>query len=123
MIVTGNPLGGSLLDMVQPAGVLAGPKLGLRMESTLGETLANETGISSSYFGPNASRPIIRGLDGERVRLLQNGAGVLDASSASQDHNPAIEPLVVDRIEIVRGASAVGGVINAIDNRIPTALV
>ena len=128
VIVTGNPLGSSLLDMVQPADVLAGLKLGLRMESTLGETLANETGISSSYFGPNASRPIIRGLDGERVRLLQNGVGVLDASGASQDHNPAIEPLVVDRIEIVRGpaallygASAVGGVINAIDNRIPTA--
>ena len=128
VIVTGNPLGSSLLDMAQPADVLAGPKLGLRLESTLGETLSNEIGISLSYFGPNASRPIIRGLDGERVRILQNGAGVLDASGASPDHNVALEPLIVDRIEVVRGpsallygASAVGGVINAIDNRIPSA--
>lgn len=128
VIVTANPLGSSLLDMVQPADVLSGAKLGLRMESTLGETLANETGVSSSYFGPSSSRPIIRGLDGERVRILQNGVGVLDASGASPDHGVALDPLIVDRIEIVRGpsallygASAVGGVINTIDNRIPTA--
>lgn len=127
VIITGNPLGSALLDMVRPADVLEGAKLGLRLESTLGETLANETGVSSSYFGPNASRPIIRGLDGERVRILQNGTGVLDASGSSPDHGVAVEPLTVDRIEIVRGpatllygGSAIGGVVNAIDNRIPS---
>ena len=127
VIITGNPLGSALLDMVRPADVLEGAKLGLRLESTLGETLANETGVSSSYFGPNASRPIIRGLDGERVRILQNGTGVLDASGSSPDHGVAVEPLTVDRIEIVRGpatllygGSAIGGVVNSIDNRIPS---
>lgn len=127
VIVTSNPLGSSLLDMVQPADALSGAKLNLRMAPTLGETLANEVGVSSSYFGPNSSRPIIRGLDGERVRILSNGAGVIDASGASPDHGVALEPLTVDRLEVVRGpaallygASAVGGVVNAIDNRIPT---
>lgn len=126
VIITGNPLGSALLDMVRPADVLEGAKLGLRLESTLGETLAKEAGVSSSYFGPNASRPIIRGLDGERVRILQNGTGVLDASGSSPDHGVAVEPLTVERIEIVRGpatllygGSAIGGVVNAIDNRIP----
>lgn len=128
VIVTANPLGSSLLDMVQPADALSGPKLRYRLEPTLGETLANETGVSSSYFGPNASRPIIRGLDGERVRILQNGATVLDASGASPDHAVATDPFSADRIEIVRGpaallygTSAIGGVVNAIDNRIASA--
>jgi len=126
VIVTGNPLGSALFDMVRPADVLEGAKLDMRLESTLGETLANETGVSASYFGPNASRPIIRGLDGERVRILQNGSGVLDASGSSPDHGVAVEPLTVERIEIIRGpatllygGSAIGGVVNAIDNRIP----
>lgn len=125
VIVTGNPLGSSLFDLVRPADALSGPKLGFRLEPTLGETLANETGVSSSYFGPNASRPIIRGLDGERVRILQNGITVLDASGASPDHAVAADPFSAERIEIVRGpaallygTSAIGGVVNMIDNRI-----
>ena len=82
--------------------------------------------MTSSYFGPNASRPVIRGLDGERVRVLQNGVGVLDASGTSVDHAVSLDPLTVRRIEIVRGPatllygpSAIGGVVNVIDNRIP----
>ncbi len=125
VIVTGNPVGSDLMDLASPADVLHGATLRARLEPTLGETLANEVGVSSSYFGPAASRPVIRGLDGERVRILQNGAGVLDASGASPDHAVALEPLTLDRIEIVRGpaallygGSAIGGVVNAIDNRI-----
>ncbi|MCW5624013.1 MAG: TonB-dependent receptor [Burkholderiales bacterium] len=128
VLVTAHPFGSSLLDMVQPADVLSGPKLQFKLQPSLGETLGNEVGVSSSYFGPGASRPIIRGLDGERIKILNNGSGVIDASGASPDHAVAYDPLVADRIEIVRGpatllygASAIGGVVNTIDNRIPTA--
>jgi iron complex outermembrane recepter protein len=116
----------STMDFVPAVDVLSGAKLERRKSTTLGETLSHETGVSSSFFGPNASRPVIRGLGGERIRVLQNGTGVLDASAASEDHAVAIDPLAVERIEIVRGAatllygsSAVGGVVNVITNRIP----
>lgn len=127
VIVTGNPLGSGLFELVTPVDSLSGQALNARRASTLGETLANEPGVSSTLFGPNASRPIIRGLDGDRIRLMQNGVGSVDASSLSFDHATTIEPLVADRLEIVRGpaallygGNAIGGVVNAIDNRIPT---
>jgi iron complex outermembrane receptor protein len=99
----------------------------LRLQQpTLGEITANLPGVSSTYFGPNASRPVIRGLEGERVRVLQNGLGILDASGTSPDHAVALDPLTARRIEVLRGpaallygASAVGGVVNVIDTRIP----
>lgn len=78
--VTGNPLGVSSDELVTPVSVLNGRELSLRRESTLGETLNGIPGVSANSFGPNASRPVIRGLDSERVRILQNGTGILDAS-------------------------------------------
>lgn len=127
VVVTGNPLGSELFDLAAPITVLGGEKLRQQLQPTLGETLANEPGISSTYFGPNASRPVIRGLDGERLRILQNGVINLDASGASVDHNVSLDPLLVDRIEIIRGpaavfygTSAIGGVVNVIDGRIAT---
>ncbi|CAH1202521.1 Zinc-regulated outer membrane receptor [Candidatus Nitrotoga sp. BS] len=126
IVVTANPLGSALFDLVSPVSVLSGKELSFRQESTLGETLSKLPGISSTYFGPNASRPIIRGLDGDRVRIMQNGIGMLDVSALSFDHATAVDPLVVDRIEVVRGpaalmygGAAVGGVVNTLDNRIP----
>ena len=92
----------STLDLVPTVSELSGSKLERKKQSTIGETLAHETGVASSEFGPNASRPIIRGMDGDRVRMLENGTGVLDASAASQDHAVAVDPISVDRIEIVR---------------------
>jgi len=128
VVVTGNPLGSDLFELATPITVLEGDRLRQRMSTTLGETLAGEPGIASSYFGPNASRPVIRGLDGERIRILSNGVANLDASGTSVDHAVSIEPLLVERIEVVRGpaailygASAVGGVVNVIDSRIATA--
>ena len=124
--VTANPLGVASDDMVVPVSTLSGRELSLQRESTLGETLKSIPGVSSTYFGPNASRPVIRGQDGERVRLMQNGVGILDASSLSFDHAVALDPLVIEQIDVVRGpaallygGSAVGGVVNAIDHRIP----
>jgi iron complex outermembrane receptor protein len=125
--VTGNPLGVSSDAMVLPVSILSGRELSLNREATLGETLNNLPGVAASSFGPNASRPVIRGLDAERVRIMQNGVGILDASSLSFDHAVAIDPLVIEQIDVVRGpaallygGSAVGGVVNAIDHRIPT---
>ncbi|MGJ7583534.1 TonB-dependent receptor plug domain-containing protein, partial [Variovorax sp. RHLX14] len=102
--VTGNPLGAS--ELIAPTTTLSGDKLLLRSESTLGETLNNVPGVSSSYFGPNASRPIIRGQDGDRIRILQNGGGAPDASALSYDHAVPVDALVTDRIEVLRGPSA-----------------
>ena len=122
--ITANPLGSN--DLIAPAVQTSGTDLLLRQQSTLGETLANTPGVSSSYFGPNASRPIIRGLDGDRVRILQNSGASIDASGLSYDHAVPLDPIAIERIEVLRGpgallygGSAVGGVVNVIDNRIP----
>lgn len=126
VVVTANPLGSGLFDMVTPVSVINRREISDRSASTLGEALEGTPGVSSSSFGPNASRPVIRGLDADRVKLMQNGVGVLDVSALSPDHGVPIDPLVIEQIEVVRGpaallygGSAVGGVVNAIDNRIP----
>ena len=130
IVVTANPLGSALFELVSPVSVLSGKELLFRQESTLGETLSKLPGVSSTYFGPNSSRPVIRGLDGDRVRIMQNGVGMLDVSALSPDHATAVDPLVVDRIEVVRGpaalmygGAAVGGVVNTLDNRIPLSAI
>lgn len=124
--VTSNPLGAASDALVVPVTVLNGAELANRRESTLGDTLNGIPGVSATHFGPNASRPVIRGLDAERVRIMQNGVGVLDASSLSFDHAVTVDPLIIEQIDVVRGpaallygGSAVGGVVNATDNRIP----
>ncbi|HEY8354885.1 MAG TPA: TonB-dependent receptor [Methylophilaceae bacterium] len=124
--VTANPLGAGSDELVVPVSVLRGRELSLNREGTLGDTLRSLPGVSASSFGPNASRPMIRGLDGERVRIMQNGIGILDASSLSFDHAVGIDPLIIEQIDVVRGpaallygGSAIGGVVNAIDHRIP----
>lgn len=125
VFVTGSPLGSNLSELADPVNVLQGRGLLLKQQSTLGATLEQEVGVSATNFGPNASRPIIRGLGGFDVRLLNNGLGLLDASSASPDHAVAVSPFAVERIEVVRGpatvmygGSAIGGVVNTIDSRI-----
>ncbi|MFG5408570.1 TonB-dependent receptor [Piscinibacter sakaiensis] len=122
--VTGNPLRSD--ELIAPTSVLAGDGLVVGRGATLGDTLSGLPGVSASGFGPNASRPVIRGLDGDRVSVLSNGGSAFDASSLSFDHAVPIDPLVVERLEVLRGPAtlahgggAVGGVVNAIDNRIP----
>lgn len=126
VMVTGTPFGSGLFELVQPADVLSGRRLAQQRAGSLGETLNGMPGVSATSFGPGASRPIIRGLDGDRIRIMQNSIGTLDASALSFDHAVPYDPLAAERIEIVRGpaavlygGSAVGGVVNIIDNRIP----
>jgi len=94
--------------------------------TSIGETLQSQPGVTASSFGPTASRPILRGLSGERVRILVDGIGTLDLSSSDPDHQVTINPLTAERIEVLRGpsallfgSSAIGGVVNVIDTRIP----
>ena len=124
--VTGNPLGVSSDQMVVPISILNGRELSLKRESTLAETLNTIPGVSNSSFGPSVGRPVIRGMDSDRIRILQNGINNLDASNLSFDHGVSIDPLIVEQIDVIRGPAtllygggAVGGVINAIDHRIP----
>jgi iron complex outermembrane receptor protein len=113
-------------DILSGTTVVTGEKLTRELRTSIGETLARQPGVSATSFGPNASRPILRGFQGERVRILTDGIGSFDVSNTSVDHAVAINPLTADRIEILRGpaallygSSAIGGVVNVIDSRIP----
>ncbi|HYD39091.1 MAG TPA: TonB-dependent receptor [Allosphingosinicella sp.] len=113
-------------DVLAGTSVLSGAELARDLRPTIGETLSRQPGVSATSFGPNASRPVLRGFQGERVRVLTEGIGSLDASNTSVDHAVAINPLTADRIEVLRGPSAllfgsaaIGGVVNVIDTRIP----
>ncbi|MCG8465496.1 MAG: Plug domain-containing protein, partial [Xanthomonadales bacterium] len=125
LTVVADPLGGNVLEIARPVDLLAGEQLNDRRGVTLGETLQWQPGVQTTYFGPGAGRPVIRGLGGVRVRTLENGVSSLDAAALSDDHAVAIEPLLVDQIEILKGpatllygSGAIGGVVNTVDGRI-----
>ena len=113
-------------DVLGGLSVLDEADLTREVRPSIGETLARQPGVTASSFGPTASRPVLRGLSGDRVRILTEGIGSLDVSSSSADHAVAINPLTAERIEVLRGpsallfgSSAIGGVVNVIDTRIP----
>ncbi|MEO5587731.1 MAG: TonB-dependent receptor, partial [Novosphingobium sp.] len=117
------------IDALSGVAVLKGEALTMAIRPSIGETLAHTPSVSASSFGPTASRPILRGLEGERVRVLTNGIGSIDVSNTSADHATVVSPLLAERIEVLRGpqsllygSSAVGGVVNVIDRRIPLAV-
>ncbi len=128
IIVTGV-LQQSERDVLQGTSVLSGEALSRALRPTIGETLARLPGVSATSFGPTASRPILRGFQGERIRVLTDGIGSIDVSNTSVDHAVVIDPLLAERIEVLRGpsallfgSSAVGGVVNVVDTRIPRTL-
>ena len=128
--VTSNPISNDEnMQVLTPAKILSGPELRAKVGTSLGDTLGSELGVSASGFGAGASRPIIRGLEGPRVKILQNGMSVADVSSLSNDHAVASESATAQQIEVLRGpaallygSGAIGGLVNVIDNRIPTVL-
>jgi iron complex outermembrane receptor protein len=126
MIVTGTIRDQSVGEIAQSVTVVAADTLDRVRAVNLGETLESQLGMSASYFGSGASRPIIRGLAGARVRTMEDGIESMDVSTVSDDHAASIDPLVARQIEIFRGpttllygSGAVGGVINTVTNRIP----
>jgi len=124
--VYATPLHSSTIESALPVNVIAGDELKLKQASTLGETLKNEVGVHSSFYGSVASSPIIRGLDGPRVLITQNGLDAGDASRVGADHAVATETSTATQIEVLRGpatlfygSGAIGGVVNIVDNRVP----
>lgn len=125
--VSANPLGLDLNSTTLPASVLEGDALIEQRAGTLGDTLKNLPGVNSDTFGGGASRPVIRGQTAPRVKVLSDGSEVMDASSISPDHAVTVEPMLAERIEVLRGPAtllygggAIGGVVNVVDKKIPT---
>lgn len=127
-VVVTAPLGQSQDEMAEATTVLQGEALDRRRAATLGETLDGTPGVTSTQFGAGAGRPIIRGQSGPRVRVLENGVDTFDASTVSPDHAVVAPVGGAQKIEVLRGpatllygSSAIGGVVNVIDGRIPEA--
>lgn len=124
IVVTAAGLG--TLDLLAGTSVMSGTELQRSLDGQLGEVLAKLPGVTASGFAPGVSRPILRGFGGERVRVLTDGVGALDASSTSDDHAVTVDPLVAERIEVLRGpavllygSQAIGGAVNVTTKRIP----
>lgn len=127
VLVSAAPTGTDALGVTQAAVELSGKGLALNLGSSVAQTLSNEPGIAMRYNGPMANVPVIRGLTGDRILVLQDGERTGDLSSASADHALSIDPFSADRIEVIRGPAsllygnnALGGVVNVIANDIPT---
>lgn len=125
VVVKGTAIGGQV-TAVSPTLILASADLDRLAQSNIGDLLADLPGVASSYFGPNSGRPVIRGLDGDRLKITQNGVNSLDASSSSPDHAVSVDPLAIREAQVLRGPAALlystsilGGVINLVDARIP----
>jgi iron complex outermembrane recepter protein len=129
-VVSVSPTPRAQFESYQPTTVLAGQELTKQLEDTIGATLQAQPGVASRSLGPGPARPVIRGLDGDRVIVLEDGQRVGDLSSQSADHGVTVNPASARRIEIVRGpatllygANAIGGLVNVITDQIPTTRV
>lgn len=124
--VNAVPLAQQADQIVAPVAVLTGAALDEAKATTLGETVSAIPGVQTSALGKAVGRPVIRGMDGPRVAVLENGLGSQDVSNISQDHATSVEPFLADQIEVLKGPStllygsgAIGGVVNVVDGRIP----
>jgi iron complex outermembrane recepter protein len=129
VVVTASPVARSADQLTTPATVITKSELEQIQGTSLGDTLGGQPGVANSAFGPGAGRPIIRGQDGPRVQMLENGMGVNDVSRLSPDHRVATETMNAQQVEIVRGpatllygSGAIGGLVNVVSNRIPLAV-
>jgi len=127
IVVTGSFSEREARDVLRPVDVVAGDELQRRLQSTVAATLSAEPGVSVTSVGPAAARPVIRGLSGDRVLMLEDGVRVGDVSNVGADHATALDPTSARRIEVVRGpaallygSNALGGVINVIRDEVPS---
>ncbi len=125
VVLTADPLGETDSHLIQPVHVLDEKDLQSRNLSNIGEAVSNELGITSSDFGTGVGRPLIRGLGGSRVSILENGISTMDVADVSADHGVPSEPVFSRQIEILRGpatllygSAASGGVVNVVNDRI-----
>jgi len=128
-VFVSSPLSLKNAATVMPINIIEGKQLRLKSQNSIGEMLKDELGIHNASFGSGVGQPVIRGQSGSRVRVLQNGIGSLDVSSLSPDHANSTEPLLAEKVEVIRGAAtllygsgAIGGIVNIIDKRIPEKL-
>ena len=128
-VLVSVPLHRQRSETALPVTVISGEALRAQAAATIGETLANTPGLANASFGPGVGQPVIRGQQGPRTAVLVNGLGSADAASVSADHAVSVEPLLADSVEVLRGPAtllygggAIGGVVNVIDNRVPSAL-
>jgi len=129
VVITASPFSSNPDDIATIVGQVNRAEIVRGGGSSLADVLNQVPGVTGSGFAAGASRPVIRGFDANRVRILENGVGSFDVSDAGPDHGVPIDPLSIQKIEVVRGAStlrfgsqAIGGVVNAINNRIPLEL-
>lgn len=126
IVVTASPIAKSSDELAIPINSLDRDHLVSHLGTTLGETLSREVGISTSGFAPGASRPVVRGQDSFRVRVLENGLGTADVSAISGDHGVPVNPLAAKRVEVLRGPAtlrygggAIAGAVNVLTNVVP----
>lgn len=127
MVITATLSERGAAEALRPVGVMAGDELQRRMAGTVAETLASMPGLALTGMGPTVAQPVIRGLSGDRVLMLEDGTRVGDVSNSGSDHATALDPGSARRIEVVRGpgallygGNALGGVINVIRDEIPS---
>jgi iron complex outermembrane recepter protein len=128
-VIVSAPLHKTAAETALPVTVINGAELQQRAAGSIGATLDSSPGLANASFGPGVGQPVIRGQQGPRVQVLENGAASGDASGVSADHAVTVEPMLAESIEVLRGPStllygggAIGGVVNVIDNRIPRQL-
>ncbi len=129
-IIVVNAVGVTQLDVLAGTSVMEGVELQRSLAGQVGDVLVKLPGVSSTSFSPGASRPVLRGFSGERVKVLVDGLGAIDVSNTSADHAVSIDPLTAERIDVLRGpavmlygSQAIGGAVNVIDKRIPLRLL
>ena len=129
VVVTGSAVARSANETLRPTSVFAGEDLQRRLSGTVAETLASEPGLTVSNMGPGAAHPVIRGLSGDRILMLEDGERVGDVFSTGADHATALDPSAARRIEVIRGAgsilygsNALGGVINVVRDEVPSSV-
>ena len=129
LVVTGSVVARAANEVLRPASVFAGEELQRRLAGTLAEALSSEPGLTVSSMGPGSAHPVIRGLSGDRILMLEDGERVGDEFASGPDHATAIDPSSARRVEVIRGpgailygSNALGGVINVVRDDVPSSV-